>query len=757
MRTRPAGQGSIFRRIFTILTVIIVITTVFNLAMTFFIRNRLFSQKMQEQDVFIDTYVASIDDTFESLQNVIVHLQQSEFLQNRCLSDYRSRDLYLKNEEDILDLVKTFSFTSPGLDEILIQWDDSFYLYTKQGITQRQVYFQNRFHGDFSTWNQLLSSRYSRVTLKKAEVEPSKEDRVNTNYRTGASGVYLLQSVSNGSRYVGTICLVLEESFVNSIFRNREFVSTRQIFVLDPNQQVIASNTGADFEELRYAKEFQEAKNASRYLRGKGMLSRRESAISGVEYVIFTPYQQLAGTFDRIFWMANLFSAAAVVLLLLYAYGSSRKLSRPFRGLLTALEDPSSDQTVTDETAFITDRVLDLLSVNRSMRSAMEGSSHMVLQAVLYKLIMGSPTVEEVLASAEPYQIPLSDGLYETAVIRLDLPSDQDELFYTKYHDRFDKVLRAHLGGWIVEMLETLPDEHTLVLCLKEPGERATVAEALEEAYEDWQRQVPGAVFCAGVSSCAAGIRELRHCYEESIAALRRRPVQSEETVVFARTENPPAALAFLPDDLEVRLRELLEKPVLPYLTAYVKSILDRNYQNNVTYEAYLSACDVINQFVGRVVRSKDEIAYADLIRINSASCVYTSFRCRKIVLSNLVVAARLTDCGAAATVVDQVTDYVNAHFREDINLSTVAQILGYTPNHLSRCFKQNKGLNFTDYLNSRRVAFAREQLLNTSDNLNRIAESCGFHSSNLLIRAFEKYEGTTPGEFRRKMAQQRK
>ena len=49
------------------------------------------------------------------------------------------------------------------------------------------------------------------------------------------------------------------------------------------------------------------------------------------------------------------------------------------------------------------------------------------------------------------------------------------------------------------------------------------------------------------------------------------------------------------------------------------------------------------------------------------------------------------------------------------------------------------------------------EQLLNTSDNLNRIAESCGFHSSNLLIRAFEKYEGTTPGEFRRKMAQQRK
>ena len=204
-------------------------------------------------------------------------------------------------------------------------------------------------------------------------------------------------------------------SFVNGIFSSQEFVSAREIYVLDQDQQVITSNAGVEFDKLRYTKEFQEAANASRYLRGKGMLSRRESAISGVEYVIFTPYQQLAGTFDRIFWMANLFSAAAVVLLLFYAYGSSRKLSRPFRGLLTALEDPSAAQDVTDETAFITDRVLDLLSVNRSMRSAMEGSSHMVLQAVLYKLIMGSPTVE-VSASSWRFRLDSATVSLSTSV-----------------------------------------------------------------------------------------------------------------------------------------------------------------------------------------------------------------------------------------------------------------------------------------------------------------------------------------------------
>ena len=46
-KTAGIRHGSIFRRIFTILALLIVLTTGFNLSMTLFIRNRLFSQKMQ--------------------------------------------------------------------------------------------------------------------------------------------------------------------------------------------------------------------------------------------------------------------------------------------------------------------------------------------------------------------------------------------------------------------------------------------------------------------------------------------------------------------------------------------------------------------------------------------------------------------------------------------------------------------------------------------------------------------------------------
>lgn len=146
-KTAGIRHGSIFRRIFTILAVLIVLTTGFNLSMTLFIRNRLFSQKMQEQEVFIDTNLSFMDETFESLQNVVIHLQQNDAIRNRSLPDYRQRELYLQNEGDILDLLKLFSSTSAGLDEVILLWDDSPYLYTKLGLTQRQVYFENRSTG----------------------------------------------------------------------------------------------------------------------------------------------------------------------------------------------------------------------------------------------------------------------------------------------------------------------------------------------------------------------------------------------------------------------------------------------------------------------------------------------------------------------------------------------------------------------------------------------------------------------------------
>ena len=148
-KTVTMFKGSIFRNIFSILTVLILIMTVFNLTMTLFIRNRLFKDKMQEQNVYIDSYASFMDDTFQSLQNIFTYLQRNDAISWRASSGYRESDNYLKNEQAIFDLLSTFSFTSTPISEILIYWEDTPYLYTAQGLVQKDVYFHNRFKGNY--------------------------------------------------------------------------------------------------------------------------------------------------------------------------------------------------------------------------------------------------------------------------------------------------------------------------------------------------------------------------------------------------------------------------------------------------------------------------------------------------------------------------------------------------------------------------------------------------------------------------------
>ena len=168
-KTVTMFKGSIFRNIFSILTVLILIMTVFNLTMTLFIRNRLFKDKMQEQNVYIDSYASFMDDTFQSLQNIFTYLQRNDAISWRASSGYRESDNYLKNEQAIFDLLSTFSFTSTSISEILVYWEDTPYLYTAQGLVQKDVYFHNRFKGNYAEWVDLLESHYNQVTIRIAD------------------------------------------------------------------------------------------------------------------------------------------------------------------------------------------------------------------------------------------------------------------------------------------------------------------------------------------------------------------------------------------------------------------------------------------------------------------------------------------------------------------------------------------------------------------------------------------------------------
>lgn len=88
-----------------------------------------------------------------------------------------------------------------------------------------------------------------------------------------------------------------------------------------------------------------------------------------------------------------------------------------------------------------------------------------------------------------------------------------------------------------------------------------------------------------------------------------------------------------------------------------------------------------------------------------------------------------------------------------DYTLDYLAFKIEKNPKMISKIIKKETGLGFPDYINSLRVKKAAKLLLNASYSnytIISIGLECGFKSKSTFYRAFSKYKGLTPTEFRK-------
>lgn len=98
------------------------------------------------------------------------------------------------------------------------------------------------------------------------------------------------------------------------------------------------------------------------------------------------------------------------------------------------------------------------------------------------------------------------------------------------------------------------------------------------------------------------------------------------------------------------------------------------------------------------------------------------------------------------SALVCNVLQYAEDHFRENLSLSSVARVTGYSQEHLSRMLHGYLSENWTAYVNRLRVRRA-ETLLKNDPTLSVLdaAFSCGFDSPNTFYRAYKREFGKKP------------
>ena len=146
-----------------------------------------------------------------------------------------------------------------------------------------------------------------------------------------------------------------------------------------------------------------------------------------------------------------------------------------------------------------------------------------------------------------------------------------------------------------------------------------------------------------------------------------------------------------------------------------------------------------------------------ELYEVNKRQEIGCPFKIKAVyneIMYLLVSAYRITEvgerevlCSRRLAALSKITTYMREHYREDIKLTELAAMFGYSDAYLSRMFRKYAKVNFKTYLQDIRMAYAYRELMNTDHTISAIALENGFCSSRGFAREFRKRYGILPSE----------
>jgi len=101
-------------------------------------------------------------------------------------------------------------------------------------------------------------------------------------------------------------------------------------------------------------------------------------------------------------------------------------------------------------------------------------------------------------------------------------------------------------------------------------------------------------------------------------------------------------------------------------------------------------------------------------------------------------------------TVVGLIEKIIMEHLEEDLSLEFIAEKVYLHPKYISRIFKEEKGVNITQYITDCKLKKATKLLIETNMPLEELIKQVGFSSTNYFIKKFKEKYSITPVQYRR-------
>lgn len=325
------------------------------------------------------------------------------------------------------------------------------------------------------------------------------------------------------------------------------------------------------------------------------------------------------------------------------------------------------------------------------------------------------------------------------------LPSGDSELIFVA----IDNLFKDYSGDFYNNILVQINEDTALIIIGTEKKQKDTISKDIEKLFVEenaFCKEKLNFDFYVNVSDVFSDIDDIKTIYKKLYYSHYTNP----ENVVTFQNNLPFSSNydhGFL-GTIEVNLEKHLEECNFQATKELLEELFTeklKDVPNSILVYVNIRILSVFSSLVKNLEQDKLE-EYMRILNHNPKTNLLKSF----ITLADYYCSVTAIKYRSNVSLSTAVAEYVNSHFCDPrMNVNTLSYEFGKTPSYISSLFKAETGKMLNQYISETRLHQAKILLI-SGEKVDDIYKKCGFSDITTFRRAFKRYVGLTPSEYRK-------
>jgi len=563
------------------------------------------------------------------------------------------------------------------------------------------------------------------------------------------------------------VLMFIDNTQIHNMLRQLDSSDGGYAYIVDQSGQVISQTGEAATDHLITGS--QEA-FTNAVLNGEEMLvTQTTSDYNGWSYISVQPESVLllrVQIIKRIFF-SIIFAVAGggLIAALFFAYRNSRWLWM-LLGILPKPHNVTDTASVRNTFNYIGHSVRSLIYNQELLMEKMDEQLPLLRSAFFNRLIRGEfASSKDIVVAMEHSRISWEERYTVVVIIQI-----------AGFNNTYNEEILGELDVQKIGIREMLKQDYKRVIAVHDLDEQQmllfvngdaasaqlflfqeTTRVMLQELRDKLMQMLHIQTYIA-IGGCYEELTDISRSYEEAQQLLQHMQWTEEESVACYGDIRMTLQAYYYPPDVELRLISLVKSGNLQETKQLLEQIKSRNV--NERWIPLSVRRILLSEIAGTLMKcceqsSMDKAMLSDEMEsaLKAADPKQTLEMGLYLLGTGFLSLCRKHDERKRShndQLKDNLMNYLEQHYSNtELSLSLLAEVFQTSETYISYFFKEQTGINFSDYLVGLRMDHAKQLLVKTSLPIHEIALRSGYYSLNSFSRAFKRANGLSATEFR--------